>query len=198
MRFEEFRAQEAESLRPAAAQAGLERYGLKLADFARALHLSAERYAPEARGRELKAFLLDLRLEDLALATACALGTEAAWEEFDRTYRKYLENVAGDDEVAAEVIAGLYGTGRAGGRIGQFRGRSSLKGWLRAIVAVTIRFRAIAGGGMEDNPNVSNLKAASAIFYLDGDDWTADGRPYMNLSPAQTIEYYRQELESVE
>jgi RNA polymerase sigma factor (sigma-70 family) len=135
MRFEEFLAQEAESIRSAAALARLERYAVSLADFARALHVSAERYAPEARGRELKAFLLDLRLEDLALATACALGTEAAWEEFDRTYRKYLENVAGDDEVAGEVIAGLYGTGRAGGQIGQFRGRSSLKGWLRAIVS---------------------------------------------------------------
>src|SRR5262249_42928466 len=36
-------------------------------------------------------------------------------------------------------------------------------GRLRALVAVTIRFRAVEGGGMEDNPNVGNLKAASVI-----------------------------------
>jgi len=71
-------------------------------------------------------------------------------------------------------------------------------GRLRAVVAVTIRFRAIEGGGMEDNANVASLKAASAIFYLDGDDWSAEGRAYMNLSPAETIEHYRQQLEVVE
>jgi RNA polymerase sigma-70 factor len=135
MQLESFLTEEAASLQAAAGQAHLERFRLSLADFARALYASVGRYAPQARGRELQAFLLELRLEDLALATACALGIEAAWEEFDRTYRKYLENVAGDDEVAAEVIAELYGTGRAGGQISQFRGRSSLKGWLRAIVS---------------------------------------------------------------
>ena len=71
-------------------------------------------------------------------------------------------------------------------------------GRLRALVAVAIRFRAIEGGGMEDNPNVGNLRAASAIFYLDGEDWSADGKAYMNLSPAETIDRYRQELEVVE
>ena len=135
MRFEDFLAEEGDSIGAAAAQAGLDRYPLGLPDFARALHASMERYAPQARGRELRAFLLDLRLEDLALAAACAAGIESAWEDFHRAYRQYLEDVARDDEVAGEVIAELFGIKGGGGQIAQFRGRSSLKGWLRAIVS---------------------------------------------------------------
>ena len=71
-------------------------------------------------------------------------------------------------------------------------------GRLRALVGLTIRFRAIEGGGMEDNPNVNNLRAASAVFHLDGDEWGTDGRALMNLNPVQAIEHYRQELEMVE
>ena len=71
----------------------------------------------------------ELRLEDLALATACAQGIEAAWEEFYCTYRRFLVDLAGECEVADQIIAELYQ-----GQIGQFRGRSSLKGWLRAVV----------------------------------------------------------------
>jgi len=71
-------------------------------------------------------------------------------------------------------------------------------GQLRALVGVTIRFRAVEGGGMEDNPNVGNLRAASAVFHLDGDQWGTDGRVVFNLSPVQAIAHYRQELELVE
>ena len=71
-------------------------------------------------------------------------------------------------------------------------------GRLRALVGVTVRFRAIDGGGMEDNPNVGNLRAASAIFLLDGEDWSTDGRVLFNLNPLQAIEHFRQELEVVE
>jgi hypothetical protein len=63
---------------------------------------------------------------------------------------------------------------------------------------VTVRFRAVEGGGMEDNPNVANLRAASAIFLLDGEDWSTDGRVLFNLNPLQAIEHFRQELEVVE
>ena len=71
-------------------------------------------------------------------------------------------------------------------------------GRLRALVGVTIRFRAVEGGGMEDNPNVGNLRAASAVFHLDGDEWSTDGRVLFNLNPTQAIHHFRQELEVVE
>jgi len=71
-------------------------------------------------------------------------------------------------------------------------------GRLRALSAVTIRFRAIEGGGMEDNPNVGNLRAACAVFHLDGEEWSTDGRTLFNLNPAQAIQHFQQELELVE
>lgn len=71
-------------------------------------------------------------------------------------------------------------------------------GKLRAIVGVTVRFRAVEGGDMEDNPNVAKLRAASSIFLLDGEDWSTDGRVIFNLNPLQAIEHFRQDLEVVE
>jgi hypothetical protein len=71
-------------------------------------------------------------------------------------------------------------------------------GRLRALVAVTIQFEAVEGGGMEDNPNVGNLRAATAVFYLDGEAWSTTGRAIFNLNPEQAIEHYGQELEHVE
>lgn len=71
-------------------------------------------------------------------------------------------------------------------------------GRLRALSGVTIRFRAVEGGGMEDNPNVANLRAACAVFHLDGEEWSTDGRTLFNLNPAQAIQHFQQELELVE
>lgn len=76
--------------------------------------------------------------------------------------------------------------------------RDRHSGRLRALVAVTIRFRAVEGGGMEDNPNVGNLREATAVFHLDGNEWGTDGRVVFNLNPVQAIAHYRQELELVE
>jgi hypothetical protein len=76
--------------------------------------------------------------------------------------------------------------------------RDRTTGRLRALVGVTIRFRAVEGGGLEDNPNVNNLRAASAVFQLDGIEWGTDGRALFNVNPAQAIERLRQELELVE
>ena len=76
--------------------------------------------------------------------------------------------------------------------------RDRHNGRLRAYVGVTVRFRAIDGGGMEDNPNVNDLKAGSAEFRLDGSDWGSDGKVHFNLNPVEAIGRYRQELELVE
>lgn len=76
--------------------------------------------------------------------------------------------------------------------------RDRKNGHLRALVGVTIRFRAIEGGPMEGNPNVDNPKAATAVFYLDGEEWSTKGRTVFNLNPAQAIQHFKQELELVE
>jgi hypothetical protein len=69
---------------------------------------------------------------------------------------------------------------------------------LRALVAVTIRFEAIEGGDMEDNPNVGNPKAATALFKFDSGQWATDGRAIFNLNPQEAIRYHQNELEAVE
>ena len=76
--------------------------------------------------------------------------------------------------------------------------RDRKTGRLRALVAVTIHFAAVEGGGMEDNPNVGNPRAATAVFLLDGEAWATDGKAVMNLNPAETIQHYKEELELAE
>ena len=95
-------------------------------------------------------FLGTLHLEDLALAQACAAGRETAWEFFVETYRPYLRSAAAAIlrasatsaeacELADSLFAELYGL--AEGKTGErslfryFHGRSSMKTWLRAVLA---------------------------------------------------------------
>lgn len=76
------------------------------------------------------------------------------------------------------------------------RDRSS--GELTAFVGVSIKFRAVIGGGMEDVAAVANEKAATAVFRFNGKSWEATGKTVFNLNPTQAIEYYQNELESVQ
>ncbi len=95
-------------------------------------------------------FLSTLHLEDLALAQACVAGLETAWEFFVEMYRPYLRSAAvvilrasaasaEARELADSLFAELYGL--ADGKTGErslfryFHGRSSLKTWLRAVLA---------------------------------------------------------------
>ena len=87
--------------------------------------------SPEAHVRRLS-------LDDLYLATACARGEEAAWEEclarhgaFIRDFaRRYLKEPAASD-VADQVIADLWQRGK----MARYEGRSTLRTWLGSIVA---------------------------------------------------------------
>ena len=76
--------------------------------------------------------------------------------------------------------------------------RDRRTGRYRALVGVTISFEAIAGGGMEEVEAVGNLRAATVVFRLDGPDWRADGRALFNLNPAEAIQHYQNDLETVE
>src|ERR1700733_11797338 len=101
----------------------------------------------------LEEFFTTLHLQDLSLAAACASGQPAAWEFFVITYRGYLRASAAailrckSDSVAAQDLADslftdLYGisassSGKSEDRslFRYFHGRSSLKTWLRAVLA---------------------------------------------------------------
>lgn len=76
--------------------------------------------------------------------------------------------------------------------------RDRRTGRYRALVGVTISFEAIEGGGMEEVEAVGNLRAATVVFRLDGPEWRADGRALFNLNPAEAIEHYQNDLETVE
>jgi RNA polymerase sigma-70 factor len=95
-------------------------------------------------------YIETLHVEDLALATSCMQGSEPAWEYFIRSYRPYLRasaasitknSRAGTDaqELADSLFAELYGL--VDGKRGEtslfryFHGRSSLRTWLRTILA---------------------------------------------------------------
>jgi RNA polymerase sigma-70 factor, ECF subfamily len=127
-------------------------WGLSLDEFSAALARSAMkscRSAPSAPG-SLETYLAALHVQDLALACACAEGRVAAWEYFVATYQPYLRTAAGAilrcpaaspnaRELADSLLAELYGLteGKRAERslFRYFHGRSSLKTWLRAVLA---------------------------------------------------------------
>ena len=76
--------------------------------------------------------------------------------------------------------------------------RQKSNGQLCALVSVAIRFEAVQGGDMEDNPNVGNIRAATAVFHYDGRQWTTQGRAIFNLNPRQTVEHFQGELVLIE
>ena len=98
----------------------------------------------------LEAYLETLHIDDLVLAAACMEGSETAWEVFVQSYRGYLRAVAGAitkggssgtdaQELADSLFAELFGLvdGKRGeaSLLRYFHGRSSLKTWLRTILA---------------------------------------------------------------
>ena len=128
--------------------AGARTWALSESDFARSLQASAGRTFRERDPSpgELEKYLGSLHLKDLALACACAAGTEAAWEHFIKEHRPVLYRSAdaidpggGARELADSLYADLYGTREKDGErqslFRYFHGRSSLSTWLRAVLA---------------------------------------------------------------
>ncbi len=134
------------------AQSKAGRWGLSRERFASSLERSAEKrlasgnLAPD----KLDEYFRALHLEDLALASACMENCETAWEHFVATYRPYLRAAAAAvvrsssasseaSELADSLFADLYGLAdgvrRERSLFRYFHGRSSLKTWLRAVLA---------------------------------------------------------------
>jgi RNA polymerase sigma-70 factor, ECF subfamily len=124
------------------------RWSVPLSAFEAALEAGVRRAFGDAApsSRELERHFDALHLQDVALACACELGHDAAWEHFITEYRPSLYRAAaaldsrgGARELADSLYAELYGVrGNRPGRNSLFRyfhGRSSLATWLRAILA---------------------------------------------------------------
>ena len=134
------------------AESPADRWHLSFQSFQSALTRStAKRFGESAPGAEkIQEYFASLHMQDLLLACACADGLENAWNEFVAQYRSYLRAAAAAIlrrpiadpavvDLADSLFGDLYGMsgGKAGGRslFRYFHGRSSLKTWLRAVLA---------------------------------------------------------------
>jgi len=122
--------------------------GLTREQFAAILNQVAVKYLPAAASASETAELYaSLRVEELALARACAAGQERAWEIFMARYREKLYDIAAHiaretsvaRELADSLYADLYGTSTRDGqrvsKLASYTGRGSLEGWLRTVMA---------------------------------------------------------------
>src|SRR5579871_5064128 len=128
------------------AKAGCEKVGLTRETFAVILCEIGSKQTTTSE-IELRTFFLSLRVDELALARACAAGNNAAWEVFLTRYREKLYlaalRIAREDSAAHELAdtlyADLYGTNTRDGqrvsKLASYTGRGSLEGWLRTVLA---------------------------------------------------------------
>ena len=63
---------------------------------------------------------------------------------------------------------------------------------------VTIQFEATVGGDMEDVEAVGNLRAGTAVFLHDGEQWSTEGRTLYNLEPGEALSHFAGELEGLD
>jgi RNA polymerase sigma-70 factor (ECF subfamily) len=130
------------------AKSGCDKIGLTRESFAVILcEVGVKHAASAVCETELRAFFLSLRVDELALARACAAGHDSAWEIFLTRYREklYLSalRIARQDSAARELAdtlyADLYGTstreGQRVSKLASYTGRGSLEGWLRTVLS---------------------------------------------------------------
>ncbi len=130
------------------AKSSCEKIGLPRESFAAILCEVASKQSTASTSQgEVRTFLLSLRVEELALARACAAGHNSAWEIFLTRFREklYLSalRIAREDSAARELAdtlyADLYGTNTRDGqrvsKLASYTGRGSLEGWLRTVLS---------------------------------------------------------------
>ncbi len=137
-------------------ESGASSWGLLRGRFESALERSSAKHFTSSApaSHKLEEYLGALHLKDLALASACAEGLSQAWDHFVHQYRAYLRSAAAAIlrcpstspaaiDLADSLFADLYGLSSAkdGAQRSSlslfryFHGRSSLKTWLRAVLA---------------------------------------------------------------
>jgi RNA polymerase sigma factor (sigma-70 family) len=129
-------------------KAKAQRWKLPRTAFASALEASLAKAFPERDPDpgERARYLESLHVEDLALACACSLGEDEAWNHFVLEMRPCLYRAAdaldpsgGARELADSLYADMFGVDRRGDErlslLRYFNGRSSLATWLRAVLA---------------------------------------------------------------
>jgi RNA polymerase sigma-70 factor (ECF subfamily) len=141
------------------ARSGAAAYGVSAGQFAAILEEILRKYlsqnsaqisaanSSDVSAEQKTAFCAALRLEELALAHACAAGNERAWQDFINRYRQKLHSMAlhitrdgaHAAELADSLFADLYGVNARNGvrrsKLVFYTGRGSLEGWLRTVMA---------------------------------------------------------------
>jgi RNA polymerase sigma-70 factor, ECF subfamily len=130
------------------AKSGCEKIGLTREAFSAILcEVGSKHCTGSSYEGELRTFFLSLRVDELALARACAAGNDLAWEIFLTRFREKLHlaalRIAREDSAARELAdtlyADLYGTNIRNGqrvcKLASYTGRGSLEGWLRTVLA---------------------------------------------------------------
>ena len=144
-------------LRELWAKAEAERCALSADEFARVLAAVGAKAnhglqsGTSAKVKQKVDFFRSLHLSELALAHACALGREAAWERFLDLYRVPLVQAAVGitasaslgEELADALYAELYGLREREGErrspLASYSGRGSLLSWLRTTLVQRYR-----------------------------------------------------------
>ena len=129
------------------AKSGAAAFDLSFQQFTAILEEIAAKYQPSGSVFDLLELYSTLRIEDLALARACAHGNERAWEIFLTRFRAKLYDIAGyiakETSAARELADGIYGDlygtsdrdGQRVSKLSSYTGRGSLEGWLRTVMA---------------------------------------------------------------
>jgi len=178
------------------AASGAASWGLTRDLFAATLeHSASKRFGQEWPGAaKIEEYLSTLHLKDLALACACAEARPDAWDHFVATFRAYMRSAAGailrcppDSPAACELadslFADLYGLGESTNRRSLFRyfnGRSSLKTWLRAVLA---------------QRHVDAIRASRRFTDLDGADGHASLPATQHVDPRRISNAGREPLQ---
>ena len=76
--------------------------------------------------------------------------------------------------------------------------RERRSGQIAALVGVTVRFEAVAGGDMEGVPAVNDLKNASAVFFFHRGQWHTVGKALFNKNPDEAVEHFKNQYERIE
>ena len=97
---------------------------------------------------EIRAFIDEIRADDLCLVIACEKGDGKAWEDlvenFDSTVKSAARKISANNEdaedLASSIWAELFGLrqdadGNKKSKLAYYSGRGSLAGWLRAVVS---------------------------------------------------------------
>jgi RNA polymerase sigma factor (sigma-70 family) len=158
------------------------RWGLAEKDFAASLSSSVDHAfgGHDPGSGDLDRYLRALHLTDMALARACALGSDAAWNFFVTAYRPLLYRSAeaidrsgNAQELADSIYADLFGVDPKGGErqslFRYFHGRSTLATWLRAVLSQRFVDRVRQARRMAPLPDEDGPNAPVAMAGLDLD-----------------------------